>query len=96
MGEPGEITVITPPDPDDLTYKKPGLILQVLHHPRLEGRIAREEGPAHGPPLCGWDQFGHRLPVVQMRNVADVGGDEPIGQAIHLRKYEPIGQALDD
>lgn len=31
-----------------------------------------------------------------MRDVADVGGDEPIGQAIHLRKYEPIGQALDD
>ena len=50
----------------------------------LEGRIARHEGATHRPPLRGRDQFGHCLAVVEVRNVPDVGSDEPIGQAIHL------------
>lgn len=54
--------------------------------PGLERSVAAEKGTSHGAPLGGWDQLGHGLAVVEVWNVANVGSDEPIGQAIHLNR----------
>ena len=68
----------------DLTIGSPIPRLTITPTALLERCIPREKGPAHGAPLGGRDQLGHDLAVLQVRNVADVGGDEPIRQAIHL------------
>ena len=51
----------------------------------LECCIARQKGPAHGASLCGGNQLSHHFAVVHVRNIGDVGSNEPVGKAVHLR-----------
>ena len=53
---------------------------------RLEGGIPGDDGPAHGAVLRGGDQLLQDLPVVQMRDVPDVRGDEPVREAVNLER----------
>lgn len=46
--------------------------------------IARQKGPAHGASLRGGNQLSHHFAVVHVRNICDVGSNEPVGKTVHL------------